>query len=288
MSASRSGAVRCLSQRGFHTMRYAEWGAADNPRVLVCVHGLTRLGSDFTHLAESLSDRYRVVCPDVVGRGVSDWLTDPMLYAVPQYIFDMTSLIARLDVGRVDWLGTSMGGLIGLALAGQPNTPIGRLILNDVGPRLEPGALFRIADYVGRGEQFADLDRATAYVRSISTGFGLKTAQQWRELTESAMRFDGSHWTFRYDPAIAVPLKANTPETFALAETGLWKLYDAIPGPVLVVRGAESDLLSPATALEMTQRGPRAELVEIPGVGHAPMFFDPDQIAIARRFLVGS
>jgi pimeloyl-ACP methyl ester carboxylesterase len=286
MSMPRSGAVRCLSRSGFHAMRYSEWGNTDNPRVLLCVHGLTRVGDDFAHLAASLSDQYRVVCPDVVGRGRSDWLADPMLYGLPQYAFDLTSLIARLNTDRVDLLGTSMGGLIGMTLAGQANAPIGRLILNDVGPRMELEALLRIAEYVGTPKRFADLDQAIEYVRSISSGFGLRTPQQWRELTEPAMRPDGSGWVFRYDPGIAQSLKGTSAETNALAEAKLWELYDAIRGPVLVVRGAESDLLSRATATEMTQRGPRATLVEMPGVGHAPMFFDADQIAVVRRFLL--
>jgi pimeloyl-ACP methyl ester carboxylesterase len=269
-------------------MRYSEWGAADNPRVLLCLHGLTRVGSDFARLAEDLSDRYRVVCPDVVGRGRSDRLADPMLYGLPQYAFDMTSLIARLNVDHVDLLGTSMGGLIGLSLAGQPNAPIGRLILNDIGPRMALDALVRIADYVGRAERFDTLEQAIEYVRSIAAGFGLRSAQHWRELTESVVGFDGSSWSFQYDPGIAQPLKDTSEQTNALAEAKLWQLYDAVRGPVLVLRGAESDLLSRSTATEMTQRGPRAELVEIPGVGHAPMFFEPDQIAIVRRFLLAS
>jgi pimeloyl-ACP methyl ester carboxylesterase len=285
MSAPRRGEVRCLNRTGFHTMRYSEWGAADNPRVLVCVHGLTLVGDTFAHLAEALSDGYRVVCPDVVGRGRSDWLPDPMLYGLPQYSFDLTSLIARLNVDGVDLLGTSMGGLIGMTLAGQPNAPIGRLILNDIGPRMEVPALLRIAEYVGRSERFDSLEQAIEYVRSISSGFGLRTPEQWRELVESVMRFEESGWTFRYDPAIAVTLKGTSAETNAAAEAKLWQLYDAIRGPVLVLRGAQSDLLSRAAAVEMTQRGPRAELVEVPGVGHAPMFFEADQIGIVRRFL---
>jgi pimeloyl-ACP methyl ester carboxylesterase len=287
MSTPRPGEVRCLSRSGFHTMRYAEWGAADNPRVLVCVHGLTRAGNDFSHLADNLSDQYRVVCPDVVGRGRSDWLADPTLYGLPQYVFDLTSLIARLNVERVDLLGTSMGGLIGMSIAGQPNAPIGRLILNDVGPRMELDALLRIAEYVGEPKRFADLDQAIEYVRSISAGFGLRSPQQWREITEPVVQFDGSGWVFRYDPGIAVSLKGTSAETNALAEAKLWQLYDAIQGPVLVIRGAESDLLSRATAAEMSQRGPRADVVEIPQVGHAPMFFEADQIAVVRRFLLG-
>jgi len=286
MSTRRWGEVHCLNRVGFHTMRYSEWGAPDNPRVLVCVHGLTRVGEDFARLADDLSDRYRVVCPDVVGRGRSDWLPEPKLYGLPQYAFDMTTLIARLNVDRVDWLGTSMGGLIGLSVAGQPNAPVGRLILNDIGPRMQLEALTRIADYVGRPGRFDSLEQATAYVRSISAGFGLRSPEQWRELTESVVHFDGTQWAFHYDPAIAETLKDTSAQSNALAEAKLWQLYDAVRGPVLLVRGAESDLLPRDAALEMTQRGPRAELVEIPGVGHAPMFFDADQIAIVRRFLL--
>jgi pimeloyl-ACP methyl ester carboxylesterase len=288
MSTPRSGEVRCLNRFGFHAVRYTDWGDPANPRVLICLHGLTRAGNDFAHLAEALSDRYRVLCPDVAGRGRSDWLPDPKLYGLPQYAADITTLIARSGADRVDLLGTSMGGLIALSLAGQPNAPIGRLILNDIGPRMDLEALVRIAEYVGKSERFDNLEQATAYVRSIAAGFGLRTEQQWRELTESVVRQDGSQWIFRYDPGIAQNLADTSAQTNALAEVKLWELYDAVRAPVLLIRGAQSDLLSPATAAEMARRGPRAQVVEVPGVGHAPMFFDPDQIAIVRRFLLPS
>jgi pimeloyl-ACP methyl ester carboxylesterase len=284
----RSGSVRCLSTSGFHTMRYLEWGAADNPQVLVCVHGLTRVGRDFERLASALAERYRVVCPDVAGRGRSDWLADPRLYAVPQYAFDMTTLIARLGVETVHWLGTSMGGLIGLSLAGQPNSPIARLVLNDVGPRLELAALTRIADYVGQAKHFETLQQATDYVRSVSASFGLQTDDDWRELARSVVRHDAAGWSLHYDPAIANAFKNLSEEAAAVAEAGLWKLYDAVHCPTLLVRGAQSDLLSEATAQEMARRGPHAQLVQVEGVGHAPMFFDEAQIAVVRRFLLAA
>ena len=285
MNMPRSGQVRCLSVAGFHTMRYLEWGDADNPQVLVCVHGLTRVGRDFETLALALSGRFRVVCPDVAGRGRSDWLPDARLYSVPQYASDMTALIARLDVESVHWLGTSMGGLIGMALAGQANSPISRLVLNDVGPRMELSALLRIGDYAGQARHFDTLEQATAYVRSVSSSFGLKTEEQWQELARSVVRPQGDGWTLHYDPAIGAALKTVTAESAAEGQGFLWKLYDAIRCPTLLLRGELSDLLSPETALEMTQRGPRASLVSIPGVGHAPMFFEHDQIAIVNRFL---
>jgi pimeloyl-ACP methyl ester carboxylesterase len=266
-------------------MRYLEWGAEDNPQVLVCVHGLTRVGRDFERLALALAGRFRVVCPDVAGRGRSDWLPDARLYSVPQYASDMVALIARLDVESVGWVGTSMGGLIGMALAGQANSPISRLVLNDVGPRMELPALLRIGDYAGEARHFDSLEQATAYVRSVSLSFGLKTEEDWQELARSVVRPHNGGWTLHYDPAIGAALKNVTAESAAEGQAVLWKLYDAIRCPTLLLRGEASDLLSGQTAQEMTQRGPRAQLVAVPGVGHAPMFFDEDQIAIVNRFL---
>jgi pimeloyl-ACP methyl ester carboxylesterase len=267
-------------------MHYTEWGDPRNPNVLICVHGLTRVGRDFDRLARALADRYRVVCPDVAGRGASDWLRNPMLYQIPQYASDMVALIARLDVETVHWVGTSMGGLIGMTLAGQPQSPITRLVLNDVGPRLDPAAVARIGEYVGRPIRFTDLEQATDYITSISASFGLRTREQWREITVSALRAEGDHYVLHYDPALAVPFRSATPEAIAAGEAALWRLYDAIACPTLLLRGESSDLLSKQTAVEMTARGPRARLIEVPGVGHAPMLFDPPQIAYVRDFLL--
>jgi len=286
MTEPRFDEVQCLSPAGFHTLRWTEWGAPDNPRVLVCVHGLTRVGRDFDPLARALADHYRIVCPDIVGRGRSDWLRNPAFYQVSQYVADMASLLARLRASTVHWVGTSMGGLIGLSVAGQPESPIERLVINDVGPRLDAAALARIGDYVGKQVRFADLAQAVAYVRAVSAPFGLKTDDEWLEITESVVRPDGSGLRLHYDPQIAVPFKAVTPQAAAAGEAGLWQLYDAIRCPTLLTRGAHSDLLTGATADEMTQRGPRARLVEFAGIGHAPMFFDPAQIAVVRDFLL--
>lgn len=283
---ARLGHVKCLSPAGFHRMAYTEWGDPSNPRVLLCVHGLTRLGRDFDRLARALSDRYRVVCPDVVGRGLSDWLRDPAYYAVPQYVADMVTLIARLDVERVDWVGTSMGGLIGIALAGQSGSPIRQLVLNDVGPRLGPAAIARIASYVGQPVSFASVEEAVDYQSVTAAPFGLKTREEWRELVAPALKKVDGRYVFRYDPAIAAPFKSVTPASAAAGEAAMWALYDRIDVRTLLVRGAESDLLTAATAAEMTARGPRPSLVEIAGVGHAPTFMPPDQIAVVRDFLL--
>jgi pimeloyl-ACP methyl ester carboxylesterase len=274
--------VQCASPRGLHRIAYREWGERSNPRVLLCVHGLTRCARDFDRLAAAMRDRYRVVCPDVAGRGDSDWLPDPMLYQLPQYVADMVTLIARLDVERVHWVGTSMGGLIGMALASLANTPVERLVLNDAGPVISKASLERIAAYVG-ARTFPTLDAAEQYVRAVSAPFGPHSDAEWRFLTEVVVRRnpDGS-WRLHYDPAIAQPLRASMPEK----DLELWHLWDPVRCPTLVLRGAESDLLSRETCATMAGRGPKARIVEIAGVGHAPTLMHEDQIALVREFLL--
>lgn len=276
-------AVQCLSPSGLHRMAYNEWGAHDNRRVLICVHGLTRNARDFDALAEALSAHYRVICPDIVGRGLSAHLRDPAGYAVPQYVADMVTLIARLDVQRVDWVGTSLGGLIGMALAAQEGTPVHRLVLNDVGPTISAAALQRIGEYVGNDPNWSSVDEADAYLRQISAPFGQLSDAQWRQLTQSSIRqrADG-RWVFRYDPRLAEPYRS----AFVGQDIDLWPLYERVGGPVLAIRGAESDLLAPETWRRMAECGPRAELAEIPDVGHAPMFQSEAQIALVRDFLL--
>ena len=278
----RQHSVQCVSPSGLHQMAYVEWGARDNPRVLVCVHGLTRNGRDFDALAQALAADYRVICPDVVGRGRSSRLRDPSGYGIPQYVADMVTLIARLDVDGVHWVGTSMGGMIGMALASLDDTPIRGLLLNDVGPIITSESLQRIATYVGTDPTWENRDEAMAYIKIISAPFGLLDEAQWRHLTEYSVgqRPDG-RWGFVYDPLIAAPFKA----AFSGEPIDLWPIYDRIRCPTLVVRGAESDLLTGEIWQQMGERGPRAKLAEIPGVGHAPMFLSDDQIAIARDFL---
>ena len=279
----RQAAVQCIGPSGLHRMAYTEWGESDNPHVLVCVHGLTRNGRDFDALAEALAGHYRVICPDVVGRGRSGWLRDPTGYGIPQYVADMVTLIARLNVDTVHWVGTSMGGLIGMALAAQECTPLRKLVLNDVGPLITVESLQRIATYVGTDPQWASFNEALAYVKLISAPFGQLSEAQWHHLTETSIvqRADG-RWAFRYDPRIAEPFKA----AFVDKDIDLWPIYAGITCPTLVVRGAESDLLTRDTWQQMGACGPQAQLAEIPGVGHAPMFQSDEQIAIVRDFLL--
>ncbi len=285
-NAPRFDSVQCLSPVGLHRMAYTEWGDPDNPRVLICVHGLTRQGRDFDRLARALTDHYRVVCPDVVGRGRSDWLREPKHYGVPQYVADMVTLIARLNAQSLHWVGTSMGGLIGISLAGLPDAPISKIVINDVGPRLDATALARIGSYVGKPVRFGSLDEAIDYVSTVAAPFGLRTREEWREITEPGVRTDGDALVPRYDPLIAVPFAAVTQQSAAAGESAMWRLYDAIVCPTLITRGETSDLLTRETADEMTRRGPQARLVEFAGVGHAPMFLHDEQITVVRDFLL--
>lgn len=275
--------VLCATASGLHRLAYLEWGDPSNPKVLLCVHGLTRCARDFDRFAQALASSYRVVCPDMPGRGASDWLRNPMEYQVPTYLNDIMVLIARLGVDEVDWVGTSMGGLIGMALASLSGTPIRRLVLNDAGPVVAAAALARIGAYVGRAPRFASFAEAEQYVRSVSAPFGEHTDEEWRFLTEVVVReqADGS-FMVHYDPAIAVPFNAAAPYQDAV----LWPLYDAIECPTLGIRGANSDLLSRQTAEAMQTRGPRARLVEIAGVGHAPTLLHDDQIKLVKDFLL--
>lgn len=279
--------VQCLDARGLHRMAYWEWGDPAQREVVVCVHGLTRQGRDFDELARELSPRVRVVCPDVVGRGQSDWLKDPAGYAVPTYVADMVTLLARLDAERVDWVGTSMGGLIGMGVASLEGSPIRRLVLNDVGPTIQAEGISRIAAYVGQGGRWPTVEAAADALWGISTGFGPHTPAQWLALTRPLLKPDGDGgWMLRYDPAIAVPLKAITPALAAAGEAMLWQAYDRLRCPTLLLRGERSDLLSAATAQAMSERGPRAQVHTVAGVGHAPTLVAPDQRAVVRDFLL--
>ena len=270
-----------LSAAGFHDLAYGEWGAADSERVVVCVHGLTRNGRDFDVLAAALAEAgCRVVCPDVVGRGASGRLADPAGYGYPQYLADMNALLARLDVEQVDWVGTSMGGLIGIMLAAQPGAPIRRLVINDVGPFIPLAALERIGGYVGRAPVFADLDAAEAYLRDVYATMGALGDLQWRHLTLSSVEAVKGGYRLAYDPAIAEAFKQVT------ADVDLWPLWDAITAPTLVLRGARSDLLLAETAAEMAARGPKAKVIEIPGCGHTPSLMDVEQIALVRDWVM--
>jgi len=286
MSAEfRQGQVQCITPSGLHQLAYTEWGDSANSRVLICVHGLSRCGRDFDSLARAMAGDYRVVCPDVPGRGLSSWLKNPMEYQAQTYVADMVTLLARLDADCVHWVGTSMGGLIGMTLASLPETPVQKLVLNDVGPIVTAISLARIGEFLGKAPAFPDFAAAIRYIRTVSAPFGRHSDAEWSVLTEHVMRRqpDGSY-RVHYDPAIAVPFNAAEPDK----DIELWRYYDAIGCPTLVIRGALSDLLQRETVREMAGRGPRATVAEIPEVGHAPTLMHADQIAIVRDFLLGN
>ena len=262
-------------------MRYVEWGEPTNPRVLICVHGLTRNARDFDYVAKSLADAYRVVCPDVVGRGRSEWLREKSDYAYPVYCTDMAALIGKLGADTVDWLGTSMGGIIGMILASLPGSPLRKLILNDVGSVVPKAALERICQYVGQEPAFESLEKLEGAMRAVSP-FGELSDENWRHLAlHSARQDEHGRWIFRYDPAIATAFPKAP-----LQDVDLRAYWNAVRGPVLVIRGAESDLLT-AENLEEMKRRPHTEAFVVPRTGHPPMLMKDSEVMAIRRFLLG-
>ncbi len=277
--------VQCLNPTGLHKMHYTEWGARDNPRVVICVHGLSRNCRDFDVLARVIEKDFRVICPDIAGRGKSDWLPDKTDYSNSQYIADLTTLIARITAHgcrEIFWIGTSMGGLLGMMLAALPGTPIRKLALNDVGGLIPHAAIARIAAYLGKDPRFDSFKELEMCVRTISATFGPLTDPQWEHLTRhNSRQYADGKWGFNYDPGIAVPF-----QNLAAADIEFWQHYDYIRCPTLLLRGAASDLLLKDTALAMTRRGPKAQLVEFEHIGHAPMLMRTDQVGELRKFLL--
>ena len=294
--------VTCPDADGGHRMAYWQWGNPAAPHVVVCVHGLSRQGRDFdtlaAHLLEKANGNIRVICPDVVGRGESDWLKDPMGYQIPTYAADMLALLgqvhAQAAIVTLDWVGTSMGGLIGLVLCGRADlplpVPVHKLVLNDVGPTIEWLSIVRIGTYLGRSVEFDSAQQAADAMWTISTGFGPHTSEQWLALSKPMLRpvndAASSKLRLHYDPALAVPFKQATQESTLQGEQTLWQLYANITAQTLLLRGADSDLLSPATAKAMGERGPKARLLEFAGVGHAPTLVAADQLAAVAGFLL--
>ncbi len=277
----------CLNSQGFHRLHYTDWGDPANPRAVICVHGLTRNCRDFDALAAALQDELRVISVSIAGRGLSDWLPNKDDYGYPQYMSDMTALLARITATGardIQWVGTSMGGMLGMLLACRPNTPIRRLVLNDVGTLIPKASMERIGAYVGQDPRFDSFEAFERYVRTVSAPFGPLTDSQWQHLARhNARQHADGRWGVIYDPDIAQPFRKS-----AARDIVLWNPYEAIRCPTLLLRGAESDLLLRDTALEMTRRGPKPQLVEFAGVGHAPALMADDQIAVVREFLLRS
>lgn len=280
-SSFRISWFRGLSSAGFHRIAAYERRREDSLRTAVCVHGLTRTGRDFDALARHLLEQgWASSCPDIAGRGRSDWLPQPADYGIPQYMSDMVALLARLDVEEVDWIGTSMGGLLGILLAAQSGTPIRRLVLNDVGPFVPSGALEAIAGYLGHVGPWADMAEAEQVLRRVHTGFGPLDDVQWRHIAETSTRLgEDGQLRFHYDPSIAQAFKDP------LQDIDLWAQWERISCPTLVLRGEESSLLTTETLRQMERSGPQVDSVTIPGCGHAPALMDRSQTEIISEWL---
>ncbi|MHB2209669.1 alpha/beta fold hydrolase [Methylobacterium sp. CM6257] len=280
----RIGHFHSVSRGDFHPVAYTDWGPRDSKQVAICVHGLTRQGRDFDALAQVLARAgWRVVCPDLVGRGRSGRLKDPDDYALPQYLIDMTVLIAHLGVDMVDWVGTSLGGLIGILLAGKPSSPIRSLVINDIGPFLPWAALRRIGDHVRSAPRshssFAGAER---YLREAYKSFGSLTDEHWEHLARHSFIADPTGgWRPHFDAGIGEAFRPGR-----IYNVNLWNYWDAISCRTLLLRGEHSDLLQPGTADLMTRRGPCAQRVEIPSCGHAPALLERDQIDIITDWLL--
>ena len=277
----REDSILCADPHGFHRMRYVEWGDPHNPRVLVCVHGLTRNARDFDYFAERLADAYRVVCPDIAGRGRSEWLRVKSDYTYPVYCTDMAALIGKLGAETVDWVGTSMGGIIGMILASLPGSPLRKLVLNDVGSVVPKAAQERILQYVGKEAAFESLEALESAMRSVSP-FGELSDEHWRHLAlHCAKQDEQGRWRFRYDPDIGANFVNQ-----AVDDVDLRGYWNQVRGPVLVVRGEQSDLLTRENLEEMKRR-PHTEAYEVPRTGHPPMLMNDTQVVRIRRFLLG-
>jgi pimeloyl-ACP methyl ester carboxylesterase len=299
----RQESFQALANGSFHRIAYTDWGNVSNPHVVVCAHGLARNSRDFDFLAASLSPRCRVVCMDVAGRGDSDWLENKSYYTFATYQSDAAAMLARASApaprwlgkpvpSRIDWVGTSMGGVIGMLLAARPGSPIRRLVLNDVGPLIPWSALLRMNGYITRGKTFGNLDEVEAYFRDVCGSFGPLTDAQWKHLARHGARLtkEGGY-ELCYDPKIGEGLHGRLDPELPLGPDllrgiDLWKVWSKLEIPTLVLRGVDSDVLRPTTVQEMRSRKPDVQVVEFHGVGHAPALMSDDQIGVVKEFLL--
>lgn len=300
-----------LGPRGFHRVAYTEWGDANNPHLVICVHGFTRNSRDFDVLAARLADRCRVVCMDVVGRGASDWLERADDYDYSLYLSDAAALIARLTAGPrdsgnggphpaastapiIDWIGTSMGGLIGMLLAAKPNSPIRRMVLNDVGPLVPWPALTRLRNlHLPLEKRFKSREQVESHLREIYATFGPLDDAGWKHVAlHSAQQLHDGDYVLAYDPGVMSGMNhARKGIEFGhnfLSGVDLWPTWDRVRSPTLVLRGGESDVLLPSVLQDMERRGPTTRIIEFPGIGHAPWLMAEEQIGPVREFLLAA
>ncbi|MFT5421523.1 MAG: pimeloyl-ACP methyl ester carboxylesterase [Candidatus Endobugula sp.] len=280
MSSPSNNFYYGLSNEGFHRNYYREWGDPDSEHTIICVHGVTRLSRDFDTLAEELSKTYRVICPDIVGRGYSDWFGNKQNYNFLQYCADMNALIANLNVEKVHWIGTSMGGLIGLILGALTHTPIQSLILNDVGPNLKRAELQRLGQYIGKAPTFPTKEDLFAYYEKTYAAFGRLPKKQWQEMALYSAFEESYGYRMHYDPKIGDAFRAS----YSFYNFDLWKYWEDIDCPSLLIRGELSTFFPQEVADKMCQRGSDVQFSEVKNVGHAPMLNSKTEINTIKKF----
>lgn len=279
----RYGEIESNTPDGLHhRVRWTEWGDPLNNQVLFCAHGLSRNGRDFDYLAHALARQYRVICPDYPGRGSSDWLANPTFYNHEQYLYDSLKIIGKIRYHSLDWVGTSMGGIIGMSLAALDNNPISRMVVNDVGPYIPAKALAEIGKYLENHPRFNSLQDANEYYRTIYSGFGHLSDETYDHFVEHGVKqADTGHgYMLNYDPAIVSQFTSVKP-----ADIVLWDIWDRIKIPILIIRGQKSDLLLVQTVEQMKHRHSGAESVEFENCAHAPSLMEKHQIDTIVRWL---
>lgn len=280
----REGCVQCMSTGGFHRMAYRDWGEKRAEERFLCVHGLTRNGRDFDALARRLSRNARVICPDLVGRGRSGWLSNATGYNILQYNLDAKVLTARLNLESFTWIGSSLGGLMGMVFAGLESSSIRRLVINDIAPEIPHAARARVSMYLGRRTTFGSLAELEGHLRETLASFGPMTDADWAEMARQSCRRSGDVLTMHYDPRIA----QNFRNFWSYMPLRLWAFWDRIRCPVLILRGERSDFLTPAMLSRMVARLPHADVLEFEGVGHAPTLNAPCQIDPVIEWIAGN
>ena len=274
------------SDSRFRRIAYYQFGREDNPDKVICLHGLTRNGLDFEWLADELAEDFHVICPDMAGRGNSNWLENKSDYNYATYLSDIGVLSVALSLIQVDWIGTSMGGILGMMLAAKKPNFIKRLVLNDIGAVVSAQGLLRIAGYIGKDRDFADKTDAMAYAKSILAPFGIRSEEHWRQIFKASfVQLPDGRYAIAYDPGIGKPFIQSVNDD--MADIDLSGFWNKVQCPSLVIRGELSDILSHANAKAMCESKPLAELVEWAGIGHAPSLLEPAQIELIANWLKG-